>query len=238
MTQPRIYSFPTAEITAQRFGDYLIEKARGREIFNCALSGGSTPKLLFDYLAQKYPEPYHWEHIHLYWGDERCVPPSHAESNYLMTKEALLDKVQIPAGNIHRVRGEDDPAKEAKRYADVLTQRLPEHNFAPVFDLVILGMGTDGHTASIFPHQMELLQSEEICAVATHPESGQQRVTLTGKVINHAKEVIFLVTGANKKEKIHEILHQTGNWESYPASHIAPEDGELVWFVDDAALGR
>lgn len=230
----RTFENPTK--TAQAFGDYLmkaVEQSEGN--FHCALSGGSTPKILFDYLAEKYPNSALWDRVHFYWGDERCVPPTDSESNYKMTKEHLLDKIDIPDENVHRVLGENDPLTEANRYSHELTTFLPTKNELPVFDLIILGMGTDGHTASIFPHQMELLNSEKICDVAKHPDSGQSRVTLTGKVINQAKEVVFLVTGANKKEKISEIFNQNGNWKTYPSAHIKPVAGKLKWFIDAEA---
>lgn len=228
--------FKTPTETAQAFGDYLIQTIeKSEDIFHCALSGGSTPKLLFDYLAEKYPDNELWKRVHFYWGDERCVPPGHEESNYKMTKEHLLDKINIPDENIHRVLGENDPLTEANRYSHELQTFIPLEDEKPVFDLIILGMGTDGHTASIFPHQKELLHSEKICDVAKHPDTGQYRVTLTGNVINLAREVVFLVTGENKKEKIHEIFNKTGDWKTYPASHIQPKRGILKWFMDGDA---
>ena len=227
--------FKDPKSTAEAFGDYLVKLVDESSSFHCALSGGSTPKLLFKYLAERYASSDIWEKLHLYWGDERCVPPDDEESNYKMTNDLLLSKVPIPAANIHRVRGEDDPADEAKRYGNELMQ-MDQHNGLPFFDLIILGMGDDGHTASIFPHELELKDSQDICAVATHPTSGQHRVTLTGPVINAAKEVIFLVTGAGKKEKLSEILDQRGGWKSYPASYIKPLSNQLSWFVDEAAI--
>lgn len=235
MTREDLNIYFNPKRTAESFGDYLMMQAEDKEAFHCALSGGSTPKLLFDYLAQQYKFSPLWNKIHFYWGDERCVDPDDNESNYKMTKERLLSKVKIPEANIHRVYGENDPDGEAIRYGEELMDCVPVIGNKPVFDLIILGMGEDGHTASIFPHEVELLESENICEVATHPTSGQQRITLTGPVINTAHEVAFLVTGAGKKEKIAEIFRQTGDWQSYPAAHINPELGILQWFVDEAA---
>lgn len=234
MRKDNIRVFESPIETAKAFGDDLIKRIAASEVFHCALSGGSTPKLLFAYLAERYAEADVWHKLHVYWGDERCVPPDHVESNFKMTHELLLSKVSIPEGNIHRVRGEANPAEEAKRYAAELSQSMNVVDDLPVFDMIILGMGTDGHTASIFPHQMELLTSDQICAVATHPVSGQRRVSLTGPVINRAKEVAFLVTGAGKKEKVKEIFERSGDWESYPAAHVRPEAGSLVWYMDEA----
>ena len=144
----------------------------------------------------------------------------------------------MPEANVHRVLGENDPVQEAQRYGKEIEDGLPSANGLPQFDLIILGMGADGHTASIFPHEMELLDSKEVCAVATHPESGQKRVSLTGQVINNARVVTFLVTGASKAEKVVEIFNQSGDWKSYPASYIKPDSGELTWYLDKAANGQ
>lgn len=237
MKKEQIKIFENPKETAKAFGDYLMSQVAKKKTFHCALSGGSTPKLLFDYLAESHQGSPLWSQIHFYWGDERCVPPEDDESNYKMTKKHLLDHVAIPEQNIHRVKGEREPHREAERYSRELMESMPVNKDKPVFDLIILGMGNDGHTASIFPHQMELLNSDLVCDVATHPESGQKRVTLTGSVINAAKEVVFLVTGAGKKEKLDEILNQKGDWESYPAAHISPAEGRLLWFLDKQAGG-
>ncbi|MEQ8576132.1 MAG: 6-phosphogluconolactonase, partial [Fulvivirga sp.] len=159
------------------------------------------------------------------------------ESNYKMTLDHLLSKISIPKENIHRVLGENDPEGEAKRYGQLLVEKLKTANGIPQFDLVILGMGSDGHTASIFPHEIELWDSEKNCVVAIHPDSGQRRVSLTGRVINNAKEVAFLVTGADKKEKVTSILAKDGASKNYPASLVDPKSGKLYWFMDEAAKG-
>ena len=235
MTKNDFRIYDTPQHTAEAFGDYLMEEAAKKDVFHVALSGGSTPKILFDYLATSYAESEVWSKMHFYWGDERCVPPTDDESNYKMTKERLFDKTPIPTENIHRILGENDPTGEAERYGKLLLENMDVKNELPVFDMVILGMGEDGHTASIFPHQIELLESKNICDIAVHPESGQQRVTLSGPVINAAQEVIFLVTGAGKKEKIHEIYNQSGAWKSYPAAHINSV-GRQFWYVDAKAV--
>jgi len=228
----------TPRAVAEAFAGHLIAQAKINAPFNVALSGGSTPKILFDLLAASHAQDINWSDIHFYWGDERCVPPADDDSNYKMTVDHLLSKIDFPEENIHRVLGENTPAEEAVNYGNQIETNLPLANGLPRFDLIILGMGGDGHTASIFPHEIELLDSDEICEVATHPESGQQRITLTGKVINNAKEICFLVTGAGKTEKIDEIFHRTGGWKSYPASYIRPEDGEITWFMDEAAAEK
>ena len=220
---------------AAGFARFLYQYAANQQEVHLALSGGSTPKLLFQLLASESSGQIDWQKVHLYWGDERCVPPDHSDSNFGVVRDLLLDHINIPEANIHRVKGEADPQEEAKRYSKEIRDTLAIQDGWPVFDIILLGMGGDGHTASIFPHQMELLDPPVICEVAQHPESGQQRITLTGRVINNAKEVVFLVTGEGKAEKTGEILNSKGAWESYPAAHIRPNSGQLHWFLDQKA---
>jgi 6-phosphogluconolactonase len=234
-TETKVFPRPTA--VAQAFAEMLLERSKTVDRLNIALSGGSTPKLLFDILAADFKTNIDWKKLHFYWGDERCVPPNHEDSNYLMTRQHLFDHIDLPKSNVHRILGEDNPSEEAENYGTILMDQLPMVNELPQFDLIMLGLGEDGHTASIFPHQMELLTSDKICAVANHPTSGQKRITLTGPVINKAKEVAFLVTGSGKKEKVKTILQTTGNYEQYPAAHILPESGRLIWWMDEAAAG-
>lgn len=228
-------TFKTKQDVALNFSRYLAIVIAAREKVHIALSGGSTPKVVFDELADNFQDDIDWSGVHLYWGDERCVPPDHNDSNYKMTVEHLLSKIDIPEAHIHRIYGENKPEEEAKRYADLLEEQLPLENGIPQFDLVILGMGDDGHTASIFPHEIELWYSERYCEVANHPESGQQRITVTGQVINNARLVAFLVTGKSKEEKVKEILGEESGAERYPASLVKPTDGKLVWFMDEEA---
>ncbi|MCW5517077.1 6-phosphogluconolactonase [Muriicola sp. Z0-33] len=205
---------------------------------NIALSGGSTPKLIFEELASEYKDKIDWSRVHFYWGDERCVPPTDMDSNFGMTAELLLSKISIPSENVHRIKGENTPGEEAVNYSKLLQHRLTVKDNIPCFDLVILGMGDDGHTASIFPHQIELWDADNNCEVATHPETGQNRITLTGKLINNAKMVTFLVTGANKADKVREIIKREGHFEDYPASLVAPISGDLNWFLDSEAAAE
>lgn len=226
--------YPAPEATAAGFAVFFEKWVAEKTHFTVALSGGSTPKILFRHLAEHYRERIPWERVHFFWGDERCVPPGDPESNFKMTDEALFQHISIPPENIHRIRGEAEPHAEAERYAADIQQFVPTENGWPAFDLVLLGIGGDGHTASIFPDQMELLDAETICAVATHPESGQRRITLTGHVINNARKVAFLVTGGSKRQVVREIRERAGAWESYPASHVQAA-GELFWFLDEGA---
>ena len=228
----------TKQQIAKDFADWLIALIHSKDSLHVALSGGSTPKIVFDELALRNLSKEDWQKVHLYWGDERCVPPEDSESNYKMTVEHLISKIEIPKGNVHRVKGENDPQKEAKRYAAVLKDKLPAVEDLPRFDLVILGMGDDGHTASIFPHEIDLWNADQICEVAEHPETGQKRITITGKVINHAATVAFLVTGESKAEKVGEILDQRGGYMTYPAHLVRPASGHLLWFLDEPAASE
>mgnify|MGYP003663957597 FL=1 len=220
---------------AKEFSKFLIEKSSNEKAFHIALSGGSTPKIVFDVLAEEFSNDVDWSAIHLYWGDERCVAPDDEESNYRMTVEHLISKVDIPEENIHRIKGENDPKLEAKRYGDLLEKELPKELGLPQFDLVLLGMGDDGHTASIFPHEINLWISPDNCEVAIHPESGQRRVSITGRIINNAKTVVFLVTGDSKSEKVRIIIEREEGYLKYPASHVSPKTKDLIWFLDAAA---
>lgn len=227
----RIYEDNPA--VARAFAEYLEAFTKSRTQSTIALSGGSTPKLLFDLLAREFADRIPWSTIHFFWGDERCVPPDHEDSNYGMTKSLLFDPLKIPEGNVHRVLGENDPTGEAIRYGEEISQVCEVKNNLPSFDLMILGMGDDGHTASIFPHQMELLTNTQVCAVANHPVSGQQRVTITGPVLNNSEKVTFLVTGQNKAEKIQSISHDLDDSSKYPANHITGH--QQIWFLDQSA---
>lgn len=225
----------TKQKTAESFTDWLVKLISSNDSLHVALSGGSTPKIVFDELASRHLSKNEWQKVHLYWGDERCVPPDNAESNYRMTVDYLLSKIEIPEENIHRVRGENDPRQEAARYTEVLKEKLPIVNGLPRFDLIILGMGDDGHTASIFPYEIGLWNADQLCEVAKHPETGQKRITITGKIINHATTTAFLVTGESKAEKVGKIIDERGGFKSYPAHLVNPISGNLMWFLDEPA---
>lgn len=227
----------TKKEVALNFSRYLAIFIANRTEVHIALSGGSTPKIVFDELANNFQADIDWSGVHLYWGDERCVGPTDEQSNYKMTVDHLISKIDIPEENVHRIKGENAPEYEAGRYAELLDLQLPKIKNIPKFDLVILGMGDDGHTASIFPHEIDLWYSKKYCVVAVHPNSGQKRVTITGQLINNADTVAFLVTGESKAEKFNEIKSKSRNFESYPASLVKPNSGRLLWFLDEAATG-
>jgi 6-phosphogluconolactonase len=207
------------------------------DTFHLALSGGKTPSRLFRILAGKYSYIVPWHKIHFWWGDERMVRPDDPESNYGIANSLLFSGIKLSQNQIHRIKGEGEITEEAKRYSLEIKSFVPEMNHWPSFDLIMLGLGDDGHTASIFPEQMQLFESEKIAEIACHPYTGQQRITLTGKVLNNAKRVVFLVSGESKAGIFDEVIHGTKGLPVYPASHIHPA-GELHWFVDEDCLKR
>jgi 6-phosphogluconolactonase len=206
--------------------------------FHIALSGGNSPKGLFKKISKKYAGVIQWERVHFWWGDERCVSPDSEASNFKMTSDYLLSKISIPENNIHRIKGEAEPESEAVRYSDEINKALTLRDGSPVFDLIILGLGDDGHTASIFPDQIELFEDAKICTVAQHPISGQNRITLTGHVLNNASRIFFLVTGENKSMRISEIMNDNDAAKLLPAYYISPKNGELIWFLDEPAASK
>jgi 6-phosphogluconolactonase len=239
MLTPELHVSVDGPAVARAFADHLIKKLDEKKegpLF-WALSGGSTPKLLFKLLAEEYKNKVDWSRLHFFWGDERCVPHDDPESNFGEVKSLLFDHVPVVWSQVHAVNTTLAPEDAAGAYGELMLQILP-HNSAglPILDLNMLGMGGDGHTASIFPSNMdELLTDPRICAVATHPESGQLRVTMTGPVLNASDEVAFLVTGNGKTQRTAQILNQEHGAENLPVSHIKPTSGKLLWFLDEAA---
>ncbi len=201
-----------------------------------ALSGGSTPKAVYELLAQEAGRAHlDWNTVHLFWGDERCVPPDAQESNYRMVHEALLQSIAIPQANIHRIEAERSPKEAAERYQQELRSffALGPKGF-PHFDLILLGLGEDGHTASLFPETPILSEDKRLVAEAFVPQLRASRISMTFPTINHARTVMFLVAGAAKARILHNVLE--GPFGVYPAQRVQPIDGTLLWLVDaDAA---
>lgn len=203
--------------------------------FNIAVSGGSTPAALFNVWKEDFADRIDWNRLHIYWVDERCVDPRSTESNYGMTKNVLLDHVPIPAENVHRIIGEVEPDFEAKRYGEMVSKTLPQKDELPQFDLVLLGIGDDGHTASIFPNRFDLLVDPEVYAVGYHPQSGQARVTLTGPAIKNAKRIIFFVTGEGKATILRSIFTNDEFAPNYPSFKIAEAAPHAEFYLDEGA---
>ncbi len=227
---------------AQRAATEVVKLAqlsvRDKKRFAVALSGGSTPRALYSLLAApEYGQKIFWPHVHLFWGDERCVPPDHGDSNYRMVRESLLSKIQIPEANIHRMAGEKEPRVAAAEYEEKLKEffQLAPGAF-PRFDLILLGMGEDGHTASLFPGSDALKETKRL-VVATYVEKlNAHRLTLTLPVLNHGAAVLFLITGGGKAAVVKEILRDGGEPSHFPAAQVRPPDGRLLWLLtEDAA---
>jgi 6-phosphogluconolactonase len=234
----RIFASPNelAEKSAEVLADLIKGRISSGGTVSIALSGGSTPAVLYSVLGDHYAGAVDWRKVHFFWGDERCVAPDSPDSNYGMVYNKLLKKIPVPESNIHRVFGENTPEVEAVRYSSEVARYTRQRHGLPCFDIVILGVGEDGHTASIFPSCSHLFHSERICEVALHPETAQKRITLTGRVLNNADFVAFLVTGIKKAEILRKIIRQEAGSESFPASWIIPSHGRKLWFLDkDAA---
>jgi len=224
--------FRTIDNLAGSFAEFLMQKVNETpedESFSIALSGGSTPKKIYTYLSDNFEDKINWGKMKIFFGDERCVLPDNEDSNYRMANESLLKNISIPKENIFRIKGENDPIKEAKRYEEVLKSNLLSLNGIPQFDLILLGLGEDGH---IFPNQVNLFYSARLCEVAVHPQTKQKRITLTGKIINNAKNIVFLVTGKNKANILSKIIDVNNYKNKFPASLVNPENGNLTWFLD------
>ena len=224
--------YKTPEELADKLADHIINTHLNK---NIALSGGSTPLNLFKALSKKLDSIDN--ECKFYWVDERCVRPESDDSIYNMAKTFLFCSNNIKKRNIYRIKGENNPADELIRYSKTLRKNLELVNNLPSFDLVILGLGDDGHTASIFPHELEKFKESNDCVLATHPTSGQNRISLSEKIINNSKEIIFHVTGSGKKYVVDNIINKRGEYIKYPASHIKSNpDGKISWYLDfDAA---
>jgi 6-phosphogluconolactonase len=233
--------FKDFEKLSQEAADLFVERAaqamaeRGR--FLVALNGGGTPGRLFQMLSSGYKDRVEWSSVHVFWGDERCVPPDDPGSSYGQARDLLLNHVPIPKANIHRIKGELRPAEASKDYSIILKEFADPPLGFPRFDLVYLGMGEDGHTASLFPGSPTDVTEPIIPVTAHYQNRPADRVTLTPVVFNRARTVAFMATGEKKAVTLAEVLGDRFDPEKYPAQRINPKDGELIWLVDeDAAI--
>ncbi len=221
---------------ANEFTRLAVEAVRARRRFCVALSGGSTPKGLYTLLAGSSLSSIPWDKVYFFWGDERHVPPDHPDSNYRMTYEALLSKVPVPAGNVYRIPAEQADAEAAARaYEQTISSffGLREGQF-PRFDLVLLGMGLDGHTASLFPATPALHEKHRLVVANWVEKFKSHRITLTLPVLNHAACVMFMVSGREKAPVLRRVLHDDSG-TPLPAQMVRPLDGRLLWLVDREA---
>jgi 6-phosphogluconolactonase len=236
--------YPDPDALALAAAERVVQHAReaiiARGSFTIALAGGSTPRPLYALLATApFASRIDWTRWHVFFGDERCVPPDFPDSNYRMAREALLDRVPLPPHHVHRIAGEDEPAHAATAYERVLRAFFGSDAAPPErsFDLVLLGMGDDGHTASLMPGTAPVVEAKRWVLPNRDPH-GMQRVTLTPVVLNAAVAVLFLVAGASKAERLWEVLEGPGHAPPLPVEHIRPVTGTPTFMVDGAAAAR
>jgi 6-phosphogluconolactonase len=231
----QIYPDPAA--LARALADLFVSTGRAaiseRGSFHVALSGGNTPRAGYELLAQPpLRDEISWQNVHIYFGDERCVPPTDDRSNYAMAKHAFLDAVGIPKANVHRIVGEIDPGHAANEYASLLRAVFGS---LPHLDLVLLGIGPDGHTASLFPGSSPVIDDDALVRAVYAQSQEMWRVTITPKVINSARTVAFAVEGTDKAKILPTIYRGPIDTVKYPAQIVAPNPGQLIWLVDDSA---
>lgn len=238
--QPDVRVFDDAEsvarAAAERFAELAAQAIDERGAFAVALAGGTTPKRVYELLASdEWRDRVAWDKVHIFFGDERCVPADHADSNYRMANEALLSRVPLAPESVHRMEGRGDAAANARRYEDELRAFFGDDAAWPRFDLVMLGMGDDGHTLSLFPHTAAL-NERSMWVVANHVEKlDAWRITLTAPAANAARLVLFLVAGGGKAARLREVILGPRDAERLPSQLIRPTEGMLEWYVDEAA---
>ena len=218
--------FENSRELAQGAARHLVALAQ-KDSFTVALSGGSTPKILYQLLADQFQTEVPWSRTQFFWSDERHVPPEHPDSNYRMAQEAMLSRVPVPESNVHRVHSENPSAQEAAdEYEQILVPRL---------DLILLGLGADGHTASIFPGSDVLHETKRLVAAPWVEKLNTYRITMTLPLLNNGASILFLVSGKEKAEIVKEVIEGP---KKYPAQFVQPTNGELIWMLDrDAAAG-
>ena len=232
----RVFSSPKdlARAVAEHFVTRSREAVEQRGSFTVALSGGSTPKLLFELLAdanEPFRDQIAWPNIQFFWSDERHVPPDHPESNYRMANDAMLSRVPVAKNNVHRVPSENPNASEAaSEYEQTIIETTQQS--LPSLDLILLGLGTDGHTASIFPGSDVLHETKRLVAAPWVEKLQTYRITMTLPLLNNGASVVFLVSGSEKAKIVKEVFEGP---EKYPAQAVKPADGELLWLLDKAA---
>lgn len=223
---------------ARRFARCAREAFDAKGRFAVALSGGKTPLRLFSLLSSPfYLKEIAWPGIHFFWVDERCVSPRSDESNYKAAWTHLLSRISVPESNIHRIRGEEDPTKEAQRYEEEL-RRFFSPVETPTFDLILLGLGEDGHTASLFPGSSALEERERFVLPVFLDDTRKNRITLTLPVLNQASTILFLVSGSSKASAVKEVLSKDRRTRNLPASLVRPSRGTVEWLIDRAAAAK
>ncbi|MDX2321587.1 MAG: 6-phosphogluconolactonase [Moritella sp.] len=228
-------TFETPEQVVESLANSLVEYSKQDKPVHISLSGGSTPKLLFKVLAQApFATSITWANLHFWWGDERCVAPDDAASNFGEANALLFSQVALPTENIHRILGEDAPEKEVVRFAQEMQANIPASNGMPCFDWILLGMGTDGHTASLFPGQTDY-DDQNISIIAQHPESGEFRISKTARLLANAKRISYVVMGEGKAQVIKQIHDNDDAALAYPAAQVTAKQGKTEWYLDAGA---
>lgn len=245
-TSPRLTRLANAEAVCRTAAEEFARLAKNalavRERFRVALSGGSTPKHLYGLLSKPpFSREVPWHQVEFFWGDERAVPPDHPDSNYRMASEALLTKLAIPGAHIHRMPAERPDQDAAARDYQVEIARVfgasPDGD-PPAFDLVLLGMGADGHTASLFPDTEALKEAVRWVVANYVPKLASHRLTLTARILNNAACVLFLISGQDKAEALAQVLEGPADPERFPAQLIHPSSGRIMWLVDAGAASK
>ncbi len=239
----QIASYPDTDTLSRDAAQYIVRLANESIIshgrFTLALSGGTTPKKLYGLLGDEpYRSQIDWTKVDIFWSDERCVPADSEDSNYLLAQQVLLSKIPIAASQIHRMpadRADRDAASAA--YTDEMRRVFATDNI-PNFDLIQLGMGPEGHTASLFPHQPSLHEQQRLVMPVIVPKPPPPRLTFTPPILNAARNVLFLVTGSEKADAIQAVLEGAYNPDEYPAQIVRPTNGEVVWMLDQGAASK
>ncbi len=243
---PSIFCYDDADAVARAAADVVVRAAResmaARGRFTLVLAGGSTPQRSYEILSQpRYSRQVDWSITDFFWGDERPVPPDHEDSNYRMANRALLGRISLDPERIHRLQGElTDLDSAAIRYEEEIAAAFDASTDTqpPSFDLVLLGMGADGHTASLFPHTEALDESSRWVVANSVPQLTTHRLTMTAALMNRARKVVFLVTGATKAPALAGVLEGPADPHRLPSQLIQPRTGQLDWLLDRAAAGR
>jgi 6-phosphogluconolactonase len=224
---------------AGAFSTAAAESIGARGLFRVALSGGSTPALFHRHLAERsFRSSIAWGDVRFFFGDERCVPPDHARSNYRMARETLFEPLAIAPANVFRMRGEEEPRRAAAAYEALLRERVPSESGLPRLDLVVLGLGPDGHTASLFPGTKALSEKKRLAAANFVPKFQEWRLTLTFPCLNAASRILFLVAGEEKSGVAAKILGKSRGDRTLPASGVRPRSGSVLWLLDRAAASK
>lgn len=239
MTNPRILSIPTPAKWAETAAELIIKQANAaveaRGSWSLVLSGGSTPRPVYQAIAVR-KEQINWDHTYIFWGDERCVPPDDPNSNYRMAKETFLEDVQIPQQNIFRILGEIPPETAAQDYQGTIDAHF--YKTEKRFDTLLLGLGDDGHTASLFPDMDTLAEENFWVAANRNPHNQTERVSLTFPAINSSRSIIFLVTGENKANIVADVIQNPTAPPDYPAKRVTGLDTPPIWILDQAAASQ